>query len=164
MIRILDEKKDIDLLRIAWKWEAAAPQWFRSASQAVKETFEDFIVKAKGELLIGVFEDEIKAVLRISEGNQLHLYVKKGSISAEKLLIAFESIKVYLVNHGITKFSGWIPKRNRHVIAIYKALGFTHDGVRCWQGSYERNGERKPCEWLLYKADFSCPTARNAVF
>lgn len=145
-IKLLDEKKDVELLREAWSWSDASARWFREANDAWKETFEDFLKSAKDEMLFGVYAEELTAVIRlIPAGGQIyviHLYAKRKT-PLEVLVSAGNTLKEYLYNKGVNGFFGWIPTRNRSIIRLYEMLGFRFSGYR----QYKPGESGRVFEW-----------------
>lgn len=158
-IRLLDETKDADLLRMAWSWKEDAPKWFRDSVMVENETFEDFIKSAKDEILFGVFnaeyyhfkEPEPTAVIRLTahflDTYQIHLMAHRAT-DWQVLAQAGLSVKKYLEERGAS-FFGWIPARNRGIVRLYKFLGFVNKGVKCYRGKM-RN---RAILWLLMESN-----------
>ncbi len=147
-IRILDETKDVEELKTAWSWFEETPAWFKESLASSKETLADFLRSAENELLIGIFEKQITAVLRIVPQNgvyELHLMAKRRT-DWGILVQAFASVRDFLSERGIDKFGGWIPKKNRAIIRLYRSLGFQYNGIRCFQG--KTHG--KIIEWYYF--------------
>lgn len=156
-IRIVSESETM-LLRTAWGWADDAPDWFREFRNIHPETLEMFLESAKADLLIGVFCPDIRALARFqlcSTGfYDIHLYVKRKT-DPEVLFNACESIMLYLFDNGIKGLSGWIPRMHRSIVNLYKKLGFTYNGIRCFEGNIKRtvHGVTRPkvVEWYYFE-------------
>jgi hypothetical protein len=151
-IRILNEQKDIELLREAWAWRDSAPQWFKSLNTE-NETWDEFIANAHEELLIGIFDESLLAVIRLVQHRlglfELHLMTRRKA-DWNILLQAGLSAKQYLFDKKVAQtFFGWIPRRNKGIVRLYRALGFVHNGERCYKG--QTHG--RPIEWLLFQSN-----------
>lgn len=139
-IRILDETKDRSILETAWNWSQGAPNWFKNALAVHKETLKDFLHESANELIIGIFIDnEPQSVVRfVPMANglyELHLMAKRKT-DFNILLQACESIKQYVFDNGIKRLGGWIPARNRHIVRLYKLLGFNQRGQIVREGTF----------------------------
>lgn len=141
-IRILHERSDRKLLRDAWRWINDFPEWFRDSFNIHKESLSQFLLDSKNELLIGIFIDnQISSVIRFVPMHnnlyELHLMTKRG-MDFEVLFRACLSIKAYVFDHGMTRIGGWIPTKNRHIIKLYKMLGFYQRGEIKKQGMIKK--------------------------
>lgn len=137
-LQLLDAEKDRDLLIEAYDWRLTAPAWFRKCLDIFKETKDEYLESAKGELHFGVFEeDEMKAVIRLAQEKpgvlNIHLSAKRGT-NPEMLLAAGETLRDRLFAEGVQSFYGWIPTLNKGVCHLYEALGFHDTGLRIWKG------------------------------
>ena len=138
---------DHDLLAEAFHWSSDAPRWFRESEE--HETLEEFLANADRCLFYGIFDGEMKALLRLTPFAQgvfaVDLFARR-STDRELLTQAALSIQTYLYDREIANgFFGWIPTFNRSVRAIYARLGFQDSGVSCYRGKTHN----RPVKWLL---------------
>lgn len=155
-IKLLDPEKDREYLREAWHFSDSAPQWFKDASSAWKETFEEFAAGVENEMVYGVFTDDaLTAAVRLIPDEKMffdiHLYAKRKT-PFDVLLQAGESVKQYLFDRGVKCFYGWICEKNRGVIRLYRELGFVHNGATEIKGEYRG----RPILWL----NMICPNPK----
>lgn len=147
-IRIINES-EIDLLTEAWNWADEMPEWFKEFRAVHPETFES-LIGTENQLLIGVFFPDLCALARFilcpNGTYDIHLYVKRKT-DPEMLFNACQSIMYYLFDQGIKGLSGWIPKRHTGIVNLYKNLGFTNNGIRCFEGKVKG----KLIEWLYFE-------------
>jgi len=138
-VRYLDPSRDADVFREAWEWMESAPRWFRDCYNAWKETFEEQMDAAKGELNYGIFEGgEPSAIIRLAEARpwifQTHLSARQRT-PLDTLITGGRMVRNYLFDHGVKGFYGFVPAKNRSVICLFSSLGFMDTGVRCFKGT-----------------------------
>lgn len=145
-IRIVTE---YDLLETAFHWADEMPDWYKEFQQIHLETFDSFIGTGN-QLFIGVFQGELRALARFvlcpNGIYDIHLYVKRKT-DPEMLFNACQSIMYYLFDQGIKGLSGWVPSKHRGIVNLYKNLGFTNNGIRCFEGKVKG----KLVEWLYFE-------------
>jgi hypothetical protein len=137
IVRLLDGDADRDLLIEAWHFRDTAPRWFRECLDIFKETKDEYLENAKGELHFGVFEDDrLDAVIRLIPEKptvwNIHLSARKG-IALETLLAAGVNVRERMLKHDAS-FYGYLPERNKGISRLYEALGFVDSGLRLYKG------------------------------
>lgn len=138
---------DHALLREAFSWSENAPRWFRESEEP--ESVEEFLETADQRLFYGIFDKEMKALLRftpfVEQVLSVDLFATRD-ISMPVLTQASASIQAYLYDKGVANgFFGWIPTFNRSIRGLYAELGFQFSGVACYRGKTHN----RPVKWLL---------------
>lgn len=143
-IRLINEN-ETELLTTAYHWSDDAPDWFRQHQE--EESLDDFL-SIGDRLYYGVFADELTAIVRLTPFSNMifniDLFAKRKT-DWQILCEAGKSMKEYLFDNGVNGFFGWISSKNRAVIRLYEALGFSHNGLVCYRGQYHNRAVR----WLL---------------
>jgi len=154
MIQLINN--NVELLRTAYNWQYDAPAWFQYCANVWKESEAEYLANAPNELHYGVFDnDDLVASVRLIEvvpyAMILHFSVKRQT-TLNNLLEQLIAIKHHVINSPVQVLFGYIPSFNRGTINLYKQLGFTDTGARCYKGVWKG----KSIKWLRF--ELSCLT------
>lgn len=140
----LDPDEDGELFDEAFSWLATSPPW-RRATEAVFGTLDldEYLAAAHspGRVDIGVFDGgELVALvtftIRAKGVYEVHLEAKPGA-SAELVTTAGCLIRDQIFGkYGAQMVFAWVPKCNRPVRAVLKAIGFSASHVTMRHGIY----------------------------
>lgn len=151
-LRRISPLSDRQLFVAAYNWLATSPQWRRDSEAAFGVTDLPSYLKAAGEparVCTGVLAPDLCALISMTvtgrNAVEVHLEAKRGT-DAEVVVAAGCEVRDQLFRYGIDYGYTWIPRWNRRVCNINKAIGFRPDNVSMWRGS---TGERT-IEWLRY--------------
>lgn len=141
-IRRLNPVDDESLLREAYLWDRAKPDWYQQMDAVYgPDNFNAYIAAAKGEqrIDIGVFAPELIGVFVLSERTpdnfEVHVMAKRGTDN-QILINAAYQIRHQLFQQGAKSISGWVASRNKPLLQLAFMVGFVRTHLTMLKGAY----------------------------
>lgn len=141
-IRRLNPIDDEVLLREAYEWDKAKPNWFRQMDAVYgPDNFAAYIKAAQGEqrIDIGIFASELIGVFvlseRIPDNFEVHIMAKRGTDN-QILANAAYQIRHQLFQQGAKSISGWMASQNKPLLKLAFMVGFVRTHLTMLKGSY----------------------------
>lgn len=152
MIRRLDPIADESLLRESFAWDRNAPQWYKDQDSVFgPQDVDDFLtmLKEPNHILIGIFDVGMIGLLVLEHVAQdvfnAHLWAKRKAPFNVLAEGAYQVIQDFL-RMGMKEGVVWVGEKNVGVRKLCDNIGFQHDGICMFKGSY-RN---RLIKWLRY--------------
>lgn len=155
MIRRLDPIVDEVLLRQAFAWTAATPQWHRDMDSIFgPQTVDDFLLMSKEPqyIHIGIFDGGLIGLLILEwitrDVFNAHLCAKRGA-SLETLTIAAARVLNDFLNLGMVEGTAWVAEKNAAVRKLCGTIGMRDTGIVMFKGSYKG----RLTKWIKYSIE-----------
>lgn len=143
-IRRFNPVADEGLLRMAFSWDAYAPDWYSTSDSLFRPDSEERfleLTRNENQVDIGVFDGEMIGLITFDhKGNgvfEIRLSAKRGS-SLETLTEAAYQVRHQIFSIGARLGIVWVEQRNRHVIKLCGMIGFVKDGLTMYRGTHTR--------------------------
>jgi hypothetical protein len=159
-LRRLYLETDELLLREVFTWQQNAPQWFQQMDSVFgPRDVCDFLkaIAEPGVILIGIFQrvgfrfighDFIGLIIVAEAGEDVfnsHLCAKRGA-SPKTLAHAAAQVVNDFIAMGMKQGFCWVAEKNRAVRRLCSTIGFQHEGIVMYKGTYRG----RVIKWLRY--------------